>query len=54
MEKFCEHMSFMRPMDMELGADGCLYIIEYGTNWGNNFDTQIVRIEYNPAQTASK
>ncbi len=54
MEKFCENMSFMRPMDMELGADGCLYLIEFGTNWGNNFDTQIVRIEHNPAQTASK
>ena len=31
---------------MELGPDGCLYIIEWGTAWGKNQDTQIVRIEY--------
>jgi hypothetical protein len=37
-------------MDLELGPDGCLYLIEYGTAWGNNKDSQIVRIEY----TASK
>ncbi|MDB6055286.1 MAG: cytochrome c class [Verrucomicrobiales bacterium] len=46
MERFCEHMTFKRPMDMELGADGCLYLIEFGTAWGNNTDTQIVRLEY--------
>jgi cytochrome c len=46
MERFCPNMTFKRPMDMELGADGCLYLIEYGTAWGNNKDTQIVRIEY--------
>ena len=46
MERFCPNMSFKRPMDLELGADGCLYLIEYGTGWGNNKDTQIVRIEH--------
>ena len=25
---------------------GCLYVIEWGTAWGKNQDTQIVRIEY--------
>jgi cytochrome c len=35
-----------RPMDMELGADGCLYVIEFGKDWGNNKDTKIIRIEY--------
>ncbi len=48
MERFCPNMTFKRPMDLELGADGCLYLIEYGTAWGNNKDTQIVRIEYAP------
>lgn len=48
MERFCPKMTFKRPMDMELGPDGCLYIIEWGSAWGNNKDTQIVRIEYNP------
>lgn len=46
MERFCPGMTFRRPMDMELGPDGCLYLIEFGTAWGGNKDTQIVRIEH--------
>ena len=46
MERFCSKMTFKRPMDMELGPDGALYLIEWGTAWGNNLDTQIERIEY--------
>lgn len=53
MEKVWTGMTFKRPMDMELGPDGCLYIIEYGTNWSDNRDSQIVRIEYHP-QHASR
>ncbi|HYE31334.1 MAG TPA: PQQ-dependent sugar dehydrogenase [Methylomirabilota bacterium] len=53
MEPFLKGMTFKRPVDMELGPDGCLYIIEYGTNWGNNTDTQIVRIEHRPSTQAS-
>ncbi len=46
MERFCPKMTFKRPMDLELGPDGCLYVVEYGSGWGNNKDTQIVRLEY--------
>jgi cytochrome c len=46
MQRFCPKMTFLRPMDMELGPDGCLYVIEWGTNWADNKDTQIVRIEH--------
>jgi len=46
MERFCPNMTFKRPMDLELGPDGCLYLIENGTAWSGNLDTQIVRIEY--------
>ncbi len=53
MERFCPNMTFKRPMDMELGADGCLYLIEWGTAWGNNKDTQIVRLEYTGATTTA-
>jgi cytochrome c len=53
MERFCSKMTFKRPMDMELGPDGCLYLIEYGTNWSNNQDSQIVRIEYHPQTHAA-
>jgi cytochrome c len=53
MEKVWTGMTFKRPMDMELGPDGCLYLIEYGTNWSDNRDSQIVRIEHHP-QHASR
>lgn len=46
MNRFCPLMTFKRPMDMELGPDGALYVIEYGSAWGDNKDSQIVRIEY--------
>ncbi len=48
MEKFCPGMTFMRPMDLELGPDGCLYVLENGSAWSGNRDTQLVRIEYHP------
>jgi cytochrome c len=56
MERFCPNMTFKRPMDLELGPDGCLYLIENGTAWSGNLDTQIVRIEYTgdtPQQAAA-
>ena len=46
MQRFMPGTEFKRPMDMELGPDGCLYLIEYGKEWGGNLDTKIVRIEY--------
>jgi cytochrome c len=52
MEKVWSGMTFKRPMDMELGSDGCLYLIEYGTNWSDNRDSQIVRIEHHPRHAA--
>ncbi len=46
-EPFLASMSFIRPMDMEIGPDGRLYMIEWGTGFGGgNPDAQIVRIDY--------
>jgi len=53
MEKVFTGLTFKRPIDMELGPDGCLYIIEYGTNWSDNRDSQIVRIEYGPQHASN-
>ena len=40
-------MSFLRPMDIEFGPDGALYLIEWGTGFGgNNDDSGIYRIDY--------
>jgi cytochrome c len=41
-------MRFKRPISMSFGPDGALYLIEWGTAWFNNKDSQIVRIEYRP------
>lgn len=43
---FLPEMDFIRPMDMEMGPDGALYVVEYGTTWEYNENAQIVRIDY--------
>ncbi|MBJ6359767.1 ThuA domain-containing protein [Paenibacillus sp. GCM10012307] len=37
---------FNRPIDMSFGADGNMYLLEYGTGWGDNNDAMLVRIKY--------
>lgn len=45
---FLDSFEFIRPMDMEMGPDGSLYILEWGTNfWGGNSDSKLVNIKYN-------
>lgn len=47
MEPFMEGESFANPIDMEVGKDGRLYILEYGRGWfAKNKDAGIVRIDY--------
>jgi glucose/arabinose dehydrogenase/type 1 glutamine amidotransferase len=44
---FAADIPLARPMDMELGPDGALYVLEWGTGFGgNNEDAQLVRIEF--------
>ena len=46
------HQEFLRPIDMEIGPDGSLYLIEWGSNYGGsgrgdpNFDSGIYKINY--------
>lgn len=48
MEPFMLHTKFSNPCDMELGPDGRLYILEYGSGWfTKNDDAGLVRIDYN-------
>jgi cytochrome c len=44
-ERFASDIKLKRPAEMELGPDGALYVIEFGTGWENNKDAQLVRIE---------
>ncbi|WP_425556788.1 ThuA domain-containing protein [Dactylosporangium darangshiense] len=40
-------MSFIRPMDMDFGPDGALYLLEWGTGFGgNNDDSGVYRVDY--------
>ena len=50
---FLSHMTFRRPMDMKVGPDGAMYVLEWGSGFGGgNSDSQLVRIDYRPPLTA--
>jgi cytochrome c len=46
LEPFLPGMKFKRPICIKLGPEGALYVIEWGSNWYNNKDAQLVRVEY--------
>lgn len=47
---FLASETFLRPHDLELGPDGRLYMIEWGTGFGGgNDDARVVRIDYHPS-----
>lgn len=44
---FLPSFTFNRPIDLKIGPDGCIYLIEWGTGYsGSNPDARIARIEY--------
>ena len=45
MRRVAPEMELKRPIEMELGPDGALYLIEFGSGWENNKDAQLVRIQ---------
>ncbi len=48
LEPFMEYAKFNAPIDMEMGPDGKLYILEYGSGWFlKNPDAGLLRIDYN-------
>ena len=47
MEPFMEHIQLHNCIDMEVGPDGRLYLLEYGTGWfQKNPDAGLSRIDY--------
>ena len=45
MEPFMDGTKFASPIDVELGPDGALYVLEYGTGWfARNPDMALSRI----------
>ncbi|MBA3936789.1 MAG: PQQ-dependent sugar dehydrogenase [Planctomycetes bacterium] len=45
-EDFMPSAKLLKPMDMKFGADGALYVLEYGSNWFHNADAQLSRITF--------
>lgn len=45
---FLPDVKFKRPISMQFGPDGALYLIEWGSAWYNNKDSEISRIEFVP------
>ncbi len=54
MEPFMQtNGDFRRPVDMEFGPDGSMYMLEYGSVYGiDNVDARLVRIDYNAGNRA--
>lgn len=54
MERFMpEQGDFRRPADMEVGPEGSIYMLEYGSVYGiDNEDARLVRIDFNPGNRA--
>lgn len=47
MEQFMPSTVFDKPVDMQFGPDGSLYVLEYGTYWSaQNDDSGIYKIEF--------
>ncbi|OLF12207.1 hypothetical protein BLA60_09450 [Actinophytocola xinjiangensis] len=45
--EFLPDAEFRKPMDLEFGPDGSLYVLEYGNGWGDsNDDSGLYRIDY--------
>jgi len=56
MDPFLPGNDYIRPMDIEVGPHGHLYILEWGDEfWGSNPNAQLVRLDYygsNPGRPA--
>ena len=48
---FTPEIPYIRPIDVALGPDGRLYVLEWGeTFWGQNRDGQLVRVDYHGSE----
>ena len=45
LRRILPHESFKRPISLKFGPDGALYVLEWGSNWSDNADAALVRIE---------
>ncbi len=45
-EDFSKTLTYQRPVDMVIGPDGALWLLEYGETWGANKDSALRRISF--------
>ena len=55
---FLDGFEFDAPIDMAIGPEGAVYVLEYGSNFGSSGTPKLVRIDYaggnNPTSVASR
>ena len=54
LEPFAPNWNLRRPIDLKIGPDGALYLIEYGDRWWENADSRIARVVYRRGNRAPK
>lgn len=45
-ENFMPSTRFNGPIDVQFGFDGSLYVMEFGTTWGDNPDARLLKIDF--------
>jgi cytochrome c len=53
-EPFLPEMRFRKPIQVQLGADHTLYVLETGDKWSGNTDSQLVRLVYRRGNRAPR
>jgi len=51
-EDFSKVLKYERPVDMVIGPDGALWLLEYGETWGANKDSALRRISFQSGHLA--
>ncbi|HZF64720.1 MAG TPA: PQQ-dependent sugar dehydrogenase [Chitinophagaceae bacterium] len=45
-ENFMPSTTFQKPISLKFGPDGALYVLEFGSLWGDNTDSRLTRVEF--------
>jgi cytochrome c len=45
-EDFMPSTLFQKPISLKFGPDNALYVLEFGSLWGGNTDSKLVRVDY--------
>ena len=51
-EDFLKGKKFIHPSDVEMGADGAMYVLEYGSGWYDSNDGKLKKITYSKDELA--